>query len=214
MKEFNDSLRELIIKNNSFEVEKLLEQQVKKFPRDIDLWLKLCMTRINTPIEDGEKALECIEVIYQLNNENFYAHILEYEVFNVIFGFVEDEHYNKLANLRTNHKEQLSIIKYLTAFYWYFTKRNISRTIEVLQESIRLNDKYVNNYNFLGDIYLENGNKEDGLQLKRKAVSNIQFVYPSNYIHDCTDINEYISEFITGIHVSKGRDKEILEGWK
>lgn len=214
MKNFNDRLRELIIKDSSFEVEKLLEQQVKKYPEDIGLWLKLCMTRINSPIEDGERALECIETIHKLDNHNFYAYILEYDIFNVIFGFVEEKHYNKLVSFRTDHKEQLSIIKYLMAFYWYFTKRNISMTIEVLQESIRLNDKCVNNYNFLGDIYLENGNKEDGLQLKRKAVKNIQMIYPDEYIYDFTSVDEYINEVITGIYVAKGRDKAILEGWK
>ena len=45
-----------------------------------------------------------------------------------------------------------------------------TKTIEVLQKSIKLNDKYVSHYNLLGDIYLEKGNKEIGLYLKIKQL--------------------------------------------
>lgn len=212
--EFNDQLKKLIEKGDSFETEKFLEEQLKKYPNDIGLLLKLCMTRINIPIEDGEKALLCINKIYEIDINNFYATILEYCIYDSILGGIEEIHYNKLKRLNNCSNYQLSIARYLMSYYWYFTKNDVVKTIELLKESIELCNEFVNNYNLLGGIYIEMGHKELGVKLKRKALENIKMIYPDEYIYDFTDVNEYINEIITGIYVTDLRYQEILEECK
>ena len=152
---FEQMLEQLINKQDSFGAEELLVEQIKRYPKNVSLLLKLCMTRINDPIEDGERALACIEEINKIDTNNFYATMLEYCIYDRIFGAPENIDYDKLEKVYTCNKEQLSIIKYLMADYMYFIKDNKIEAIQLLKKSIELGSDFVSNYSYDYDSYLK-----------------------------------------------------------
>lgn len=212
--DFKMKLKALIEKGDSFEVENLLELELKKYPDDIDLLLKLCMTRIRIPIQDSDRAMECIEAISKIDPNNFYASILEYCIYDIILGMVDEKQFNRLKALKCSNDQQLAIIKYLIAHHYYFIKNNKDEAIELLKASVALCDEYVSPYYLLGNLYIQDGKETLGRELLRKAADNIQMIYPDEYIYDFTDVNEYMNEIVTGIYATPMYAQETLEVWK
>ena len=51
-------------------------------------------------------------------------------------------------------------------------------------------------------MYIEKGECIKGKELIKKSLKNIKLVYDETTIVDFTDINEYINEYITGVHLT------------
>lgn len=204
IKELDLAVKELDV----LKAEELIEDDLKDDENNIELWLKLSVTELCVPIVDYVKSLDCIEHIYETDKNNIYALIMECCIYQFHLGGIDEQLYSKLNNIEDCSKEIRSIIKYMMS--WYYRENDIRNAISLLEESISLCDRYVSNYEKLGRIYLNQGNISEGKKLIKKALNNIELVYDKDFISDFTDINEYVAEYVTGIHVSS-LNKERLE---
>ena len=61
------NLDDAIAQGNVLQVESIIKQKLDKTPCDVELWIKLCLTELQFPLEDYVSALKCIAKIYALN---------------------------------------------------------------------------------------------------------------------------------------------------
>lgn len=204
----NDKELELAIKElNVLKAEELIEVALKDDDNNIELWLKLAVTELCVPLVDYVKCLDCIEHLYEIDKNNIYALIVECCVYQFHLGGIDENLFSKLNNIEDDNKRTMSIIKYMMS--WYYRDNDIKNIISLLEESISLCDRYVYNYEKLGKIYIKQGNIVEGKKLIKKALNNIELIYDKESISDFTDINEYIAENVTGIHLSSFNKERI-----
>jgi len=204
IKELDLAIKEL----NVLKAEELIEEELKIDENNIELWLKLSVTELCVPLVDYVKSLDCIEHVYEIDKNNIYALIMECCVYQFHLGGIDEQLFSKLNNIEDSSKQTMSIIKYIMS--WYYRDNDMKNTISLLEESISLCDRYVSNYEKLGRIYIKQKKIVDGKKLIEKALNNIELVYDKDSISDFTDINEYIAEYVIGIHVSS-LNKERIE---
>ena len=140
--------------------EELIEEDLKNNQNDIELWLKLSVTELCVPIVDYTKSLDCIKRIYKIDKDNLYALIMECCIYQFHLGAINEQLYSRLNKIKNYNKEIGSIIKYIMS--WYYGEGDIKSTISLLEQSIRLCDRYVSNYEKLGRIYLNQENIVNG----------------------------------------------------
>lgn len=183
-------------------IEKYLENLIEKDPYNIDLWLRLAIVESDSPIIDHDKAFACIERVFVFDPNNYKA-ILLYLEMRVISSKIPVWFLEKLNNIKYPSYEYESMIQYL--LHWHYsTIRDFEKKIEVLERSVQLYQGHVHNNFRLGQYYYEQGRKKEALLLFERALKNIVKVYTgTGQDHDYTDVNEYIAEFITGIHATE-----------
>ena len=71
------NLDDAIAQGNVLQVESIIKQKLDKTPCDVELWIKLCLTELQFPLEDYVSALKCIAKIYAIACDNIDALILE-----------------------------------------------------------------------------------------------------------------------------------------
>lgn len=187
--------------------EELIEEELKKDLYNKDLWLKLSITELCVPLVDYEKSLECIAKIYAIDKNNIYALIIECCVYYFHLGGVDERLFSKLNSINEDNKHIMSIVKYIMS--WYYRDSDIESKTNLLEESIYLYDRYVSNYEKLGAIYIKQGKVAQGRKIIKQALNNIELVYDKGFISDFTDVNEYIAEYVTGIHLSSSNKERI-----
>ncbi|WP_253287556.1 tetratricopeptide repeat protein [Clostridium bornimense] len=207
----NNFEKDLQLAINDFDVykaEEIIENKLKDDNENIDLWIKLGVTVLCPPLVDYEKALKCVEKIYELDNDNLYALILECYTHHFELGGVDSKMYHKLNNIKTDNKKLLSMIKYIMS--WYYRFEDYENREKLLIESINLCDRFVCNFNELGYIFFRQNKLSESQAMYKKALDNIQLVYPKENYIDFTDIKELIFEEILGIHITDS-NKEYIE---
>lgn len=89
------------------------------------------------------------------------------------------------------------------AIAWYYSSRDKKEYEQSLLKSIFYCNKHVDNYDLLGRLYLETGNKTKGKKMIRCALANIREIYGENYsLSDVTDINKFFDEFFKGTYIT------------
>lgn len=203
-------LSELIKKCDVIGVENVLKKELEKNPQDVTLLFKLCLTELQFPLEDYEYALIYINEIYKISPQNINALILETGIKWNSFGYIEDELFNRIIKVNSNDKKIMAIIYYLQSLYYHFKNDYVEEKI-VLEKSINIYDKFVFPYKSLGYILKKESNINDSKKMFEKAVENIEKIYQEDTVYDFTDMEEYISEYITGIALSKPNYEYLLQ---
>ena len=75
-----DLLEKIKILNKGLEteaLEELLGIQLKKCPRDIELWFKLAIVELIPPLADYYKSLDCLNKVLEYDKNNPYALLLQ-----------------------------------------------------------------------------------------------------------------------------------------
>lgn len=209
MMKLQEELEETIKNLDVEQAEVVIESQLK-YNYNIDLLLKLAVTVLCVPLVDYNKSLACVKNVYEIDENNFQAIILECCIHYYHLGGIDSELFSKLNRINNVSDKDLSIVKYVMS--WYYENNDIKNYMLCLQESTNLCKEYVENYKDLGLLYLKQGQISKGLEYLKKALSNIQQVY-SDDIHDFTSVQEYFDEMITGIRITSiGRNsiKEII----
>lgn len=206
-------LQQAIMNNDVELTERILLDMLKQSPQKVDLWIKLCLTEFYPPFWDYMSALKYINEIYKVDSRNVKAIILECTIRQLNMGFINEELFQKLDDIICNDDKIMSIVYFIKSWYYDFMKER-QKVKECLLKSIDLYDKYPYPLRDLGKIMEEEGKKDEGLALYRKAFSNITKIYQDDENDDFTDLNEYILEHVTGQHLSSpnyGWIKELAE---
>lgn len=203
-------LRQAIDQDDVLTVESIIKKELDKNKQNIQLWFKLCLTELQFPLEDYESALKCIDEVYKISSNDLDALILETGIKWHSFGFIEEELFVRLCNINSNDIKKMSIVYYLQSLYYRFNK-DIKNEKLILVKSIDLYDKFVYPNKALGHILLAESNVVESKKMFKIAVSNVQKVYREDDFYDFTDIETYISEFITGTAISDVNYKILKE---
>ncbi|MEW4415257.1 hypothetical protein [Clostridium sp. AN503] len=195
-------LKIAIQENNVQKAEEIIKMELVNNPLDIQWWIKLSLTELQFPFEDYVSALDCIEKIKKITDNNVDALILETGIKWHNFGFIEDELLERLSSVDIEDAYKMSIIYYLQSLYYRY-KKEIKDEKKMLNKSIALHDKFVYPYKALGHIAKVQLCVKESKILFLKAFNNIQKIYSDEELYDFTDFNVYVSEFITGVYISK-----------
>lgn len=214
-----DKLKELTNKLNLAvghfdveETEEIIEKQLEQNLENVNLWIKLALTVLCVPLVDYDKSLKCIEKVNSIEENNILSLILESCIYHYHLGGIDERLFNKLYSITSEDEEVLSMTRYLMALYYHDS--NEYKRKELLEESIKLCNKHVFNYEELGKIYVNWGDINKGKEMLEKAYENIKVVYDVESLYDFTDVNEYIYEYVKGTHASlenKLRIKELID---
>ena len=83
-------LKIAIQENNVQKAEEIIKMELVNNPLDIQWWIKLSLTELQFPFEDYVSALDCIEKIKKITDNNVDALILETGIKWHNFGFIEE----------------------------------------------------------------------------------------------------------------------------
>lgn len=203
------NLETAIKEYNVPEVEKILKEKLKKEPRNIDLLLKLCLTELELPSEDYEKALEYIQEIYKINPMHLFAIIVEGGVRFYSFGSINEELFQKLQLVKGS-QEEMAIIEYIKSWY-YYAKEDFENEKNCLVHSAELCDKYPYPLKWLGLALIKEGKVEEGKRFLEKALNCVTKIYTGKEFRDFVKPETYISEFLTGTEITLANYERIKE---
>ncbi len=209
MKEYNRELRSSIENFDVELAEEIIEKQLELDNNNVNLWVKLAVTVLCVPLVDYGKSLECIDKVNSLEENNIFSTLLESCIYRYHLSGIDERLLNKLDSITTNDDELLSMTKYLMSVHYQDT--NVNMQMKLLEESIRLCNNHVSNYEELGKLYIRGGNLSKGQELLKKAYDNIVFVYNDESLYDFTDVNEYLLEYVKGTHVSSANKVRLRE---
>lgn len=195
-------LKEMIKKNDVIGIETILKKELEKKPQDVEILFKICLTELQFPLEDYESALNYINEIYKISPKNITALILESGINWHSFGFIEEELFTRLIGVNCEDKETRAIIYYLQSLYYHF-KNDVVKEKSLLEKSINAYDKFVYPYKALGDILKNEPNVKLSEKMFKKAIENIQKIYQQDDFYDFMNVENYVSEYITGTAISK-----------
>lgn len=203
-------LKMAILENDVKKAEEMIKMELENNPLDIQWWIKLCLTELQFPFEDYNSALSCIEEIKKIDYSNIEGLVLETAIKWHSFGFIEDELLKRLSYVDIIDNNIMSIVYYLQSLYYRYKKDQKNEEL-LLNQSVTLCNKFVYPYKALGNIALSQSYVEDSKLLFMKGLNNVEKVYDEDEFFDFTDINIYISEFITGTYISRANYENLIE---
>ncbi len=113
----SNSKKVLILDNKINEV----KTNLKLNPGLKSLLLDLLIMKAIIELNDEQYPFEIINKIYEIDNFNLKALILEMRVENCIYGTIQEKTINKINNILSKNKDvdyrYLSVLKYYEAFY-------------------------------------------------------------------------------------------------
>ncbi|OKP90889.1 hypothetical protein A3844_03255 [Paenibacillus helianthi] len=174
----------------------------------MDLLLRLAVTVLTVPLVDYPKSLACIHRIYEQDEKNGAATILECCVHYYHLAGIDEELVRKINNINATNTYVNSIKGLILS--WHFAVTDKEKQVEMLRQAIALDPNNVESYIQLGRIFIDQGNVIEGRSLIKKALENIKLVYDKNTILDFSDFNEYLNQKVRGIHLSN-ENKKIIE---
>lgn len=197
------------------QMESLLMDYLKKYPKDTEMWLKLTMVEFTPPWEDYERIEKYITSILKYDENNVQGLLILAYAQYVFRGEVTKDLFIRLqvvSNITTD-KEWLSMIYLAIAwYYWGYDLKDEKKYEESLLQSINYCSEYVDNYELLGRLYLEIDREIEGKKMIRCALANVQKIYGENYdSFDITDINEFFNEFYKSTHITRPNLESIQE---
>lgn len=199
------TLKEAIELDDTEIVEKIIIEMLKKDPKNVDLWFRLCMTEISIPFVDHIAAFNCIDKIHEIEPQNIMATILK-AVIESIHLVISDDTYNKLSKIDNLPKEMMAIVFYLQALYFENKSDRIYLMEYYLIKSISEYDRYPYILEKLAMFNYCNGKYSIAVELLKKSLSCVLYILDQNdnyeELRDFTDYQNYIDELITGVTVT------------
>jgi|SRR5579859_653947 len=98
------------------EMEQLVEEYLKEYPQDTEMWLKLTFIEYHQ-LHDYLRAIECVKRILAYDPNNAYAAVL----LTVLLDFnmvVDEESFNILCAVKTEDNEYKAMIEYAKALHF------------------------------------------------------------------------------------------------
>lgn len=170
--EYKNNKDEIVLYN----IEKLFEDYSKIEPLNFDVLFKFAIFEYEF-FHDDLKTLSILKKIVDQDKDNLHA-ILMMALISFTMSYAEKDYiYKKIEDLKTNNPDVLSLLEYAKALYWAGFDENLFKAH--LEKSVNFSDKFVWNLFKLGRIYLEKGEIKKGKDLIKKAIDNIQYIYPS-----------------------------------
>lgn len=199
---------ELSRSNKLIEIEKLLEEQLRHEPNNVELWLRLAVLELASPLNDCYKGIACLEKILALEENNPVALLLLAYINHYELGGINKTLMEKLNSIHTNSAELNSMLKY--AISWFYFEKDAKLEEQFLKASISIYKNHVWNYVRLAKLCFKQSRKVEAKDFIQTALKNVKKVYsPGEYIgFDITDINKFLNENIKGIYLSKENIKE------
>lgn len=202
-KELIKKVNELDDLDRATEGESLLDEYLIKHPNDIDVLIRLATYVLGPPLSYYPKAIECLEKVFELDNNNIEAHLL-FACINRFHGpYYDEEALDGLNKLKTNDPEEQSMIEYAKSWS-YDNLEQWDLCEQSLLKSIQLYPYNVWNYRDLGLLYIKQGRKSEGLALLSNAINNVKVIFRQNDGHesDWTSAQRYFDELIRGTHIT------------
>ncbi len=201
------------------EIEKLLENGLKKDPNNIDLWIRLAVLELRSPFLDKEKSIECLENVFKIEKDHPIALLLKAYILDQDFDSSDKNLTNKLSSLKTNSDVMNSMFRYAAS--WYYKKiEDFDREEKLLRESINFYQGHVWNYMRLAALCLEKGQEQEANELVKTALKNnlenissmVQKI-PSieEWRPDPTDVNNLLYEFFDSMQLLRRKFRDIKE---
>ncbi|MGN7761429.1 tetratricopeptide repeat protein [Paenibacillus sp. 22594] len=207
MNEFEKEISEAVRNYDIEKVETIIEQQLLAYPNNIDLLIRLAVAVLTIPLVDYPKSLACIHRIYEQDEKNVAATILECCVHYYHLAGIDEGLVRKINNIDVTNTYASSIKRLILS--WRFAVTDKEKQVEMLRQAIALDPNNVKSYIQLGRIFINQGNVLEGRSLIKKALENIKLVYDKNTIFDFSDFNEYLNQKVRGIHLSNENKKSI-----
>ncbi len=218
--ELKRKLIELSVANTneaSLEMERLLEEAIKNDPQDTELLLKIAVLEFKTPFVDDEKGIAALQKIFEYDPDNAYALMLLACINYFLLGVVnKNDLLSRLSFLETGNNELDSMLRYTATWYYDYdyhnpAKLDINKRVEkLLLESIKKCQSHVKNYAELARLYFHQNRYDEALMAVKQAIKNVEKVY-GDKIESCddSDVQEFLNEYITGIHITKWAYREL-----
>lgn len=202
MDDLQQSLQRADESMDAEEVEKILQKQLKIDNRSIEKWLQLAIIEMEVPFCDYFKSIECTETVLNIDSKNMLAILIECCVNQFYLGGIPDTLFRRLRSIKTDDNEWKSIVKYMMSHYYDNDKSKINKRKALLEESVLLCDKFVYNLKRLSKIYVLEGNKQEGKNLLKKAISNIKCIYDRNSKFSIISLDEFFNQYVKGTHIT------------
>jgi tetratricopeptide (TPR) repeat protein len=199
-------------RNKAEELRIIFKKYLKENPCDTEVWIKFALLLYSALLHEDLKAQKCLETILEYDANNiqvklFLVYIIEH------YSYIDEDLFEILNKIKTPNKELMSLVEYSKSSYYYLTKEDFDSYELCLKKSIELCDKYVSNYVDLGQFYIKRGNIQQGYELMKKGLQNVEYVYDEAHPYDILDFEEFFNERFKGIHLSDSNYKIILESF-
>ena len=173
------------------EIEKLLENGLKKDPNNIDLWIRLAVLELDHPFHDEERGMECVEEVLKIEKDHPIALLLKAYIQDRHFGSSDKKLTDKLSSLVTNSNEINSMLRFAAS--WYYDSKDPVKEEKLLEESINFYQGHVWNYVHLAGKYFDEGRNQEAKELVKKALKNVRKIFSiGEWEYDPTDVKEIL----------------------
>jgi hypothetical protein len=188
--------------NNLIKIESLIEEKLADELFNIELWLRLAVLELASPLVDCDKSIICLKEVLALEKDNPYALLILAYINNYDLGGIDQPLFDRLNNVYTTNDQLNSMLKYAAS--WFHTRnKDTSPRKSLLLESIKICREHVYNYLDLAKIYFVESRDEEAKVLIERALNNITKVYSNEDKkngYDLTDVDLFLSEQISGIY--------------
>ncbi len=189
-------------------LEILLENYLKDQSHDTEVWYMLALAVNTVPLADHPKAIACLERILEYDPDNIRALLLIVSIRSYFCG-IDQALLKKLESVTSDQRNLLSLIEYAKAMCYgaiddnYMYEKSLIKSIEYC-------DKYVWNYVRLGDQYVNQGKKVEGIKLIAQGLKNVKKIFRRGDFLDIINLERYIDEYLRGIDISSANFEYII----
>ncbi|WP_317368705.1 hypothetical protein [uncultured Tyzzerella sp.] len=189
----SESKKVLILDNKIDEI----KNNLKLNPNLKFLLLDLLIMKAIIELNDEQYNFETINKIYEIDNFNLKALILEMRVENWVYGTIREKTINKINNILSKNEEidyrYLSILKYYEAFY-NVELNNLNIGINFLEQSLKFWNKNSSSYRLYGYILKKMNilDKSKEMYMLEKSNKNYYKINRSDYNWSDFDLYLYI----------------------
>ncbi|MBY0353290.1 hypothetical protein K2W90_02895 [Candidatus Babeliales bacterium] len=191
---------------------KILEENLKNEPNNIDILLKLALLEVDPPEGDEILCAQYIEKILALDEQNVNGLLLlAYFKHYILMEHADENLMQSLTSLQTSCNEVNSMLRYAASWFFFF-RGDEEKEIECLRKSINYYQGHVWNYVGLGRSYLLQGKNTEGKELIRRALSNVKVIYSGQGAeYDGTNISHFLDHHFKGICLTQPQLELIQE---
>jgi hypothetical protein len=156
------------------EAEEILLHYLESNRNDIKGWLLLTRIEWNSPLQDPFRIIEYTNKIFALEPLHPYALLFVAEAYDAFLGEIDSAILEKLYKVSVEDGETMAMIEVAKSRHFY--KRDNEKYQKALERSVQYSMNQQINCSDLGVIYFNQGKKELGKSLIKRAISNVKNV--------------------------------------
>jgi tetratricopeptide (TPR) repeat protein len=202
-------------------VENYLTQFLLRRPHELEVWLRLGVLMLLPANRDFQKSMYCFKRVLSVEPKHMEATLLLACAMKMAGKPLDEEIINRLFVIHSNQPEEKAMICFVRS--WVFEQQqDWLKFEEWLVESIQAYPYHVFNYIALSTHYLSLSRVKEAFDLRRRALANIQGIYPAKgqqpikgypliYKYDSTDYQEFFNGHIKGIHCTPKAFRQLVK---